>query len=276
MNTTIFKTGSRLSNSTIGIGKIVINFTGGSQVLVPGLVQGTFIGLHIQRKQSNVEGVFETFKVRVFNGHLLLNDFSEYAEIVAPISITMTESTDSEGNIIRDYSIASDIGVNQDQYFRWTIGTTRIEVFTDNVNYAGLHGLENTHLTEPEMNIEQFAFTPFTTIFAYYAEKAYGDIKAFKNRTDIKKVFISGSNVTGDINNFAKSALNITEFSFYNSKVYGELSTLLESMKRAGVRNKTISASVSGTGITYNGVSLTSIINMIFDENGNYTVQQVS
>lgn len=273
MNTTIFKTGNVLNDATIGVNKLVITFPGGATEVLPYFENSTQIGLLVHRKLVS-EGVYYSFRVKVFNGTLLMADNIAVEESL-PVSGRCEEYQDEEGNDIKLYTMLSSMGAMVDYFFHWSVGTTRIEVIdTDNIEYAGLFGKQDNRITEAHMNFNQFGVLNFARIQAFYVDNCVGDLRCLKNKTNIQAVNISGSDVTGDVKNLVNSAGALSSCSFYASKVYGDIKYVLDAKKAAGAKNTTFGpASLGLTDVLYDGDFFNMNITATYDANGDYTVE---
>lgn len=267
MKATIFKTGTKIAGSSIGLGKFIVNYPGGSTEMT---------SLRVYRKEES-EGVYKAFRVNVYNAHLMYIEDDEtimYLEEKAA-AYTPTTSTDSDGNVIYCYNILPSISANVYWTMRIGTGATRVEVIDiDNIDTVGIYAAGESPQEEGDLNFEQYAHLPFTTINCCYARRAYGSIDSLKRRTDIEMLYVSGSrSLYGNIENLASSALALSGIYVYDTKISGSLNTLLELMKAAGVKNKEFMAGFNLSKVTYNGSVLAGTKIFDFDANGDYTLR---
>lgn len=270
MNTTIFKTGNRLKNSSMSVGKFVYNIPGGLQnsMDIGHVSCPIFIRLPIDPDAETIQ--YRTIFVRTFNGSLLRKNVEQTIEDNYPSTLINTY-TDSDGDVVREYAITNSYYSAESVFScRIAVGTTRVEVLNPE-DMEGL-GLEcaagNYYETETEMNIEQFEFLPCTNIRAYHGRKAYGDIKALKNRTDIRTLYVSESNVTGDIKHLIKSALTFRSLYVYKTNISGNLNELLDAIVAAGVTSGTFTATLGYSNVKIDGTTPTGTLHFDFDNQG--------
>ncbi len=278
MKTTIYKTGTNLTASAFGLGKLIINYPEGT----------TDITNTIRVSRKKVNDTLMTFRMKVYNGHLWytggdsLDPESMPFEEKYTVSGAAVMTTDDDGNVIRTYTLTGGIGdtidngTNNYRIFQIGAGVTRVEILDfDNLKYAGIYGSFSSPFPDGEINVEQYAYLPTTEINNCYAEKAYGNVVAFKNRTDITSVYFSGcKSVYGDISSFAASAANLDGVFVFRTSVHGSLNKLLDALTAAGVKNKTFTATIGESNVTFNGsLAPSGTLTIDFDSNGDYTLR---
>lgn len=266
MKATIFKTGTKILDSSMGLGKLVINYPGGATSVA---------SVRVHREEES-EGVYKSFGVKVYNAHLIINLDDEWTNLedAAPSSVSVDTETDADGNVIYTYTIRSGLSSSETYRLYAGAGVTRIEVLDlDNIHDAAVYGLQASPEEEALINFEQYAHLPFTEINCCYATRAYGSINALRHRTDIESLYISGSQgLTGNVESLVNSAASLTGIYVFRTRINGKLDVLLEAMKAAGVKNRTFSATIGGSSVTYAGSSRTGTLTFVFDANGDYTL----
>lgn len=259
-NAIILKTNAVLSRPTVGVNKVIINFKdGGSTALVP---VGQY-GIYITKKHADA-----TFKIKFYNGDWLTVGGNVP---INPNGKSKKTYTDSLGNTINEYTYP--IGYNSDltDNFHYTVGTTRIEVCDiKDLSSVGCWVNEEYFNDDFDFDISQLAFTDFTEVNARYVS-AKGDLSSLKNLTNLTAVRIQKSNITGDICNLAKSAKTLVNFSAYMCPISGTLEEFAVELQKNGAVSKTISFSLDGTNVTFEGHGV-NMATITFDAMGAYTI----
>lgn len=103
-----------------------------------------------------------------------------------------------------------------------------------------------------------------------------GSINAFHGHPALTSInfMLSGSNITGNIEGLGLCP-NITNIVLNYTNVNGSIEGFVENQKKIGRKNATIAIIGGGNSVTYNGIITSNNITVVFDENGDATVNVI-